>query len=308
MINIVLCSDDNYAQHLGVAIISILENSENKTELCFHVLENGISQSNKEKIKLISSQYSCAINFYHIKDEYLINFPEIKYLKRSAYLRLFIHKALDSNLKKIIYLDSDVIVLKDIKNLYQKDLSGFVFGAVRDEKNKEILRNYFIKGLKWYFNSGVLLIDFQKWQEEMNKLNINDFVNKYKKYLMMADQDIINPLLSEKCLELEKKYNYDTKHKNINKSPESDIVIFHYTEKIKPWSFLYLGKNKEYYFKYLKLSPWSDFKYPDKNFSNFVKKYLIFLNKFIRNILRPLIPGFILRFRRDLFFKINRDI
>ena len=53
-INICFSSDNNYAKHMGVAITSILKNSNINDTYNFYILDGGISDSNKS----IPSSYS----------------------------------------------------------------------------------------------------------------------------------------------------------------------------------------------------------------------------------------------------------
>ena len=48
--DIFIASDNNYIQHLGVSIASILYNAAPQDEFNFYILENNISNLNKEKI------------------------------------------------------------------------------------------------------------------------------------------------------------------------------------------------------------------------------------------------------------------
>ena len=51
-LHIAFSSDNNYVAHLGVAIISLLENNRNFDMVNIHVLDNGISDENKKLIKM----------------------------------------------------------------------------------------------------------------------------------------------------------------------------------------------------------------------------------------------------------------
>jgi len=299
--HIALASDNNYAQHLGVTLISILENSNNPTEINFHILENGINEENKEKIHSISRKHGANIFFYRIEEKKINSFPKLGHLSKAAYLRLFLPSIIPLDIEKIIYLDCDLVVLKDIFQLYRLDLQGKSLGAIKDVKSKEIIRIYFYHGLKSYFNSGVMLIDLGAWQ----KLNITaraiEFINKYAKELTTADQDVLNCLFKDDWLELPRIYNTDPKHEAINSLPSQDTAILHYSDKIKPWSYLYYGRNKKYYFKYLALSPWKNFTYRDKNFGNWCKKYQLAITKEIKNRFRAIMPSEIIDWHKKRF-------
>ena len=61
-INIVFSSDNNYAQYMGVAICSIFENKKVGYLIDIYVLDGGISEDNKSKLKVLEDRYNFKIN------------------------------------------------------------------------------------------------------------------------------------------------------------------------------------------------------------------------------------------------------
>ena len=304
-IHLVLASDNNYAQHLGVTMVSILENNHLKSNIVFHILENNLDQESKEKLKIIKDKYSCQLFFYNIQEQEIKDFPDMGYVGKTTYLRLFIPQILPKDIDRVIYLDCDLIVLNDLKKLYQLELQGKSLAAIKDVKSEDILRIFFYPGIKKYFNSGVLLIDVNAWRKKNITKKAIDFITKYQKQITSSDQDVLNCLFIDDWLEIDKIYNLDLKHDKIDKLPPQDTVIFHYSDRIKPWSYLYTGKNKKYYFKYLSLTPWNNFKYSDKSLKNFFKKYKLALLKIIKNFLRPLTPNKLIDWHKKRFLNKN---
>lgn len=302
-IHIALASDNNYVQHLGVTLISILENKVSDKNIFFHILENGLSEINKEKIYSISNRYKCELKFYNINQSQIKNYPTLGHLSKATYLRLFIPDILPVEIEKILYLDCDLVVLKDLDRLYEIDLKGKALGAVKDVKAAEIIRIFFYPNLQSYFNAGVMLINVKLWRDFNLVKMAGEFINKYKNKLTTADQDVLNCIFNNNWLALPSIFNADMKHRNINSLPSPETVILHYSDKIKPWSYLYCGRNKKYYFKYLARSPWANFHYKDKALKNFFHKYILAINKKIRNTLRPLVPSWLIDWNKRMFLK-----
>lgn len=300
-IPIVLASDDNYIQHLGVTMCSILENTNSQIQ--FHLLLYNVTDQNINKVKQIQKTYNTQVFYNIITDQRLESFPEIGRLKKSAYLRLFIEEILPKDIKKLIYLDVDTVVLGDIVELYKINLNGKIIGAIKDYIADYILRIYFYKGLNSYFNSGVMVIDFQKWQEFQVLKKSVDFIKKYKNYLMTADQDVLNCLFINQWQEIEKKFNTVLIYNIIDTMLKENTVILHYIDKIKPWSYLYIEKNKKFYFQYLQKTPWRGFFYSDKNYTNRIKKYGYYIHKHSKLFLRKIIPIFLIDIYHKYIFK-----
>jgi len=308
-IHLLMASDDNYAQHMGVAIVSILKNKKNNHSIIFHILDGGISEINKNKIKKIIEDGNQKICFYKIEDEKINSFPEIGYLSKATYYRLLITEILPDTINKVLYIDCDIVVLNDLYNLYNHDLNNRPIAAVKDIKSEEILRIYFYpKLLNSYFNAGVLLINLKYWRQNNVLPKFIDFINKYHAQLIAPDQDILNCIFKNNWIELEPKFNVDLKHESHNAMPKKNTVILHYSDKIKPWSYLYYGKNKKYYFDYLAISPWSNFKYPNKNLKNIIKKPKLIIIKYLKNKIRPITPIKILDiYKRYMLTTIKRS-
>lgn len=127
------------------------------------------------------------------------------------FYRLFAHRIFP-NLDKILYLDSDTLVQKDLSELYRTDLSGYAIGAVRDmapTDDTSSLAGKYVSEFKQkhlkhdlYINSGVLLINIKEIKNHEHDLLTTKIKLKY------PDQDIINAALDGKILELPLKYNF----------------------------------------------------------------------------------------------------
>ena len=302
VIRIVLAADDNYAQHLGVALVSILENYHGKQKIEFHILDNNISDINIKKIRQIGSAYKVDLFFYKISEDLFGNYPETNHLSRATYSRIFIPELLPLDIKKVLYLDVDLVALKDISELYNTDLKNFSVGAVRDVMSKEILRIYFDREVTNYFNAGVLLINLEKWRQEKITEKSLEFSRLNRKKIVRADQDILNCLFKNDWLLLDKKFNLDLKRGNLNSEPEKDTVVLHYSDKAKPWQYIFYGKSQKYYWQYLKKTPWADFKLSDNNFPNLIRKYARVSIIFIKRRLFPLFPDKLMDFYRKILW------
>lgn len=132
-----------------------------------------------------------------------------------AFLRLFADTIPDIP-NKIIYLDTDIMINGDIKELFDIDITNHELGVVLD-KNGHI----FISPK--YFNSGMLLMNMKKIKE-------SDLFNKVKnlcisKKMAFPDQSALNKCCKHK-LYLPSKFNEQGKIKN-------NTIVHHFSKKIK---------------------------------------------------------------------------
>jgi lipopolysaccharide biosynthesis glycosyltransferase len=215
---IVVSSSNEYSPFLGVLICSIVTNANNNANYDIIVLENKISDENKRKIyHIIAGKDNIKIRFIPAKP-YLEQreFYTAMHVTEMTYLRLAIIDIL-SEFSKAIYLDCDIIVNKDIADLFNIDLKDNYFGAVVDtimasfygiNDQKQINYNKKELGItspKCYFNAGVLLINLSKIREIYTGSKLLDIASQ--KDWKWFDQDVLNKISRGKVLFLNPKWN-----------------------------------------------------------------------------------------------------
>ena len=257
----------------GVTITSVIENNDS-SHFCFHLLVDNVSIANIAKLKELV-QYNVSIKIYYLNANFDIN-PDtlvLGYLSAVSCVRFILPALLHSQVKKFLYLDSDILCLKSISELYNTDISNYVAGVIPDDKpmQNEIKTLYSIDAEK-YFNSGVLLINTQKWME-------NDLTNKCIKKVndgniyRFADQDVLNILLENKTILLPIKYN--TKIQISISCKEEQLiapytVLLHYVTGYKPW---YQTFDSKLFGKFYDISPWKDTKRPKALKKSWLRHY-----------------------------------
>jgi len=210
-IDIFLCIDDAFVYPCLVTIKSIIDNSENKNLLSFFILIPEKFNSS-EYIEKFKEKEKCKIQIISMGDKY----EKLSTGRRWAtptYYRFSIPWI--TKKKKAIYLDSDLLIRKDIKNLFDIDLEGYCYAAVVDgsANEKHILPN--LKGNITiekgnYYNSGVLLLNCDKIRKEMPATFANLLLKhqKEKDSYRFLDQDILNIACHNKIKKLPPKYNF----------------------------------------------------------------------------------------------------
>ena len=256
MINVCLSADNNYASYAGVVIASILKNSTPEESLRFYILDGGISDENRQKLKSLVSIKDCVIYFVPIDKDKFSEYKNITthaYVSLATYYRLKLSQLLPEDVKRVIYMDCDIVVNTSLSELFNADLGDNYVGGVMDirVKYKPKWKN------KTYVNAGMLLMDLQK----MRRDNIDDKFLEYAKEnyasIKAGDQDIINYTLDGKIEILDDLWNVQVSsflsRSNFTKHPK----IIHYVAKKKPWKFGSYAYFKENYFKYLQYTPWA---------------------------------------------------
>ena len=263
-INVCFISDNNYVKYLAVCMVSILKNANIEDKLRFYILGNNITDINKNEILKLKKIKDCEITIIQITEQNFKELPNynLEYITKTAYYRYLIADVL-KDIDKIIYLDSDVIVLSSLKNLFDENIENYYLAGVEDIcyyfYNKFHCTNY-----KNFINSGVLLVNLELWRKTNISKTLFDVTKKEGNKHLFIDQNVINIVCGKKIKLLDLSWNiqrtffevnnllYHPLKKQIIKSFKN-IKIIHYTSIKKPWiSYTPLRK---YFVKYSKFSP-----------------------------------------------------
>ncbi len=252
--NICYACDDNYAPLAGVSIASFLKSSNCDENFNFYILDNEITQTNKEKIKTLKKIKECNIEFIRVDKSKFENLylPNKKgYLSISSYYR-FVISDIFKDIDKILYVDCDVIATTSIADFYNTDLTNYYAAVIEDTSCLENQHRLGFEENEIYFNAGVLLINLDLWRESNISTKLFETISEG-----LDDQDILNIILKGKKILVDNKWNWQGKAKNYKE--KTPPALIHFITAYKPWiTGSKLGFNNEY-FKALKLTPWNNF-------------------------------------------------
>ena len=281
--HIVYATDDNFAEILGVSLVSLYENSKDVDDIIVYVLDSGISDENIEKLKSLPKKYSRSdlsfIKATDISKELSMN-VNLDRGSLSQYARLFVSSVLPAKLDRVLYLDCDIIINKSISELWNLDIKGKTIAALKDAFSKQYRKNIDLEPDDIMFNSGVMLIDLDKWRRENIESKLLEFIRKKNGKIQQGDQGALNAILSKETFCLEPRFNsvtifYDFSYeemmvyrKPVDFYPREEIElavrepsIIHYTTSFlstRPWYEDCEHRYVAEWFKYKDISPWSD--------------------------------------------------
>lgn len=295
-VNIVFSSDDNYAQHTAVAMASILLNTSNPAKIRFFIIDDGITDDKKSKIKGTAESLQSTVEFITVKNKQLMQGFVSGEISRACYFRIDIPNILPAEVTKVIYLDCDLLLYDDIQILWNTDIGDYPLAAVCDYgiMASKRLRRQKAKciGLPYkadYFNSGVLIMNLDAWRKADYSGKVIEIVQKNK--FPNHDQDALNKVFMNNWYVLPLRWNVIPPVFNLfMKILKSELLrknaveakknpaIFHYAGGYKAWEYkLYQGFNDQYY-KYLAYTDFKDavMPQPDKRRKNrSIKRQLI---------------------------------
>jgi lipopolysaccharide biosynthesis glycosyltransferase len=254
-------------------------------ELPFLVLANSIKRCLKGKRKVVVYAFhsdplvhdrafsrsldsgAFEVRFLPVQNQYE-GLPVINVKTAAAYIRLML-PALLHDVKRVLYLDSDVIALRDVCPLYDADLEGHAVAAVlaypllvintkkdwlvRVGSNAWTVEQYLTEIIeltdwKRYFNSGIMVMDLDRFRREGLAAEAGRFLDRTNGRRFFDDQDALNHVLDGAFAPLDPRWNvYASRTEqdfaiaggefaDVAKLWSTDPWIMHYCTPGKPWS------------------------------------------------------------------------
>ena len=277
---IVYSSDDKFAHVMGVSLVSVFENNQDASEIIVFILDDKISSLNKNKLISVFNKYNSKYHFIDVSQLIIPDFIISNRWPKSAIIRLYISNLLPNSVSRILYLDCDTIINQSLKELWNIDMDNKIIAGVNDCVGNGYKKNLGININSPYINSGVLLIDLNRFRRFDCEAKINSFMSKYGKVIRYPDQDIINGIFEGNILVLEPRYNamtifYDFTYMDMLKYRKPSFFytrdqieaallkpsIIHFTSSflsVRPWVKGSKHPQLSKYLRYKKLSPWSE--------------------------------------------------
>ena len=279
-IHIVFTVDGGYAMPLATAICSIASNVSVGVELIFHVLFSDFPLPLRQKVEAslnnighrsatITWQEASTAGLAHLR----IN---NKNLNSLVFLRLLIPQLLPEDVKKAIYLDADVVVLDNIVALWTEPVGDVALLAVRDRigsvGSPAGLQNYRELGIPAdakYFNSGVLVLNLERWRKMGLSGRILQYIAEHPEYTLMEDQDGLNAVLFADWGELDFRWNWQVVpnmksaiHAGCWGLGLTEKSIVHFVTSAKPWLPGSQSAERTLFYHYLDMTVWRGWRVP----------------------------------------------
>jgi lipopolysaccharide biosynthesis glycosyltransferase len=255
-LHLVLAADGRCVEGCAVALHSVCASTSSRRPLHFHVITNDLAPHQRDLL---------ARTVREAPGEGVITFPgfdprPVQHLLRSklithtAYARLFLDRLLPDEVERCIYLDCDVVVRRDVEELWNTPLDGHTLGAVDNSPWEDSGGHQKRLGLReaLYFNSGVLLIDLRRWRETGVRQRSLTVAERMGDRLILHDQDALNGALEGDWLPLPRCWNRRVTEPDL---PADSPVVFHYMGWPKPWHADYDGPHGALFLEALDETP-----------------------------------------------------
>lgn len=306
-IHIVICTDTKYVMPCGIMFYSLCKNNS-ENEIVFHaIIDDSVTEANKESLSSIAKKFNKQIIFYNLDGHLFDNFPNLgngMYISKATYYRLYLTEILPDSLDKVLYLDCDMIIRKNLLELWNTNIDNVGVAASMDGMDGLItlFNRLDYPRSKGYFNAGVLLVNLNYWRKHNIHQKCLDYIKNHYDRIVSHDQDVLNVVLQDAKKNVSITYNFGesflykpenmqfdySTHKDEIKAVIHDPVIVHYTVS-KPWKVGCLNPFRTLYFKYRDMSEWKGVPLETQPFIRRVIKSILLKLKVIK---RPSINPF----------------
>ncbi len=258
--NILVTLDSNYVTPLCTMLSSLIR-SNPRTAFDIYVAYAHLTEADFQRIgKAVDGSGSRIIGI-RVPDALFEKAPVLKRITKATYYRLFASMYLPETLERILYIDPDTLILRDISALYHLPFGDNFFAGcthMNSFTNFVQTARLGMSPKNAYINAGVLLINLRALRAFFSPNDVFDFVERHASTLFLADQDVLNALYGDRILPLDAEvYNCDERVyrrilKKFGKTGAESIVrqktcILHYDGKYKPWKPNYKGELLQFY-------------------------------------------------------------
>jgi lipopolysaccharide biosynthesis glycosyltransferase len=256
-------ADDGYAMPLAVSLFSALDTLKPGREVNTYIVDGGFSTANRERVETVLGRPNVKLRLEWLYPDPTsvdtLPEPMKDHISVATYYRLLAPYLIAD--AKAIYLDSDLVVSRDLDELWQTNLKGHAVAASPNvgvpSKGHEI-PHWQEQGLEPhlpYFNAGVLLLNLEKWREYNLTETVLENIRTYESSYEFADQDGLNAVLQTDWVELDKRWNAQISNDSFDLAglDPREVGIIHYTGAFKPWQWLAFGQRSSYYAKFFRV-------------------------------------------------------
>jgi len=233
-IELVIAPDDNVIAPSGVLLNSIARSNPGEN-IRINVLHVELSEENLNVLMAFGRSLGfamCENKMQIAKPKHVRGNMRATWHTVSTLLRCYMVDYRGSPIERIIYLDTDTVVIQPLRPLFETKLAGKTAAGVVSVEPRSHLIEHHVEP-EDYFNTGVMVIDLNRWR----KLNIGSkleaFMLEHPDKCIFLDQCALNVVLNKDCLKLDNRWNYITSSRKLNGF--DSLAIIHYAGSRKPW-------------------------------------------------------------------------
>jgi lipopolysaccharide biosynthesis glycosyltransferase len=259
-LTLVAAADRSYCVHLDVMLTSVRHHLPPTRQMDVYVITAQLQDSDIPwRARLAGDTLRCVSPCISSPAELPVRRGD--HVSLATYYRLFLADFVPAEIERVVYLDSDLVVLDDLSRLLNTDLGGRTAGAVRSFSAPYLrsagpaFTDMACGADAPYFNAGVLLIDTTMWRARDVKQRALGFLASHPEKVRFWDQDALNFVLVDDWVELDLRWNRTSDyHQHDHTQPLPPFSVDEWQSLVKPYVVHFVSGYK----------PWTHFRHPDK--------------------------------------------
>lgn len=230
-LDIVYTADHNYMFCCCVSIYSLMENMPPDREVRLHLLtDQSFCEEDARLIGFLSDRFSrmkIIVTPVSEKEFEKRDFSGSLWSKAVCYRLLL--PALLADVDLCLYIDSDTLIVGDLTQLWETDMTGYCLAGVFDDiaPVREQTVGNSVPGISRYINSGVLLMNLKLMREKRIQERLLQGVSDF----LVVDQDLLNVVCYDSIRLLPPEYNCIPGVR----AKEPKILHFLMRDYLRPW-------------------------------------------------------------------------
>ncbi|HIE0706998.1 glycosyl transferase [Serratia marcescens] len=232
--------DGNFLRHACITIQSLIGQVD-KGQLHCHLITSEETVGIADTLRALVTGTAHSIHVHQLPEQFFSRLPSTELFSKAIYYRLLAPYLLQDK-ATVLYLDADMVCLNAFTDFYNSRTSSEEIAHVVSEGEKQapaLAANIGLPPGTNYFNSGMLLINVQRWLQEKISAQVLSVLESRGHTFKYMDQDALNIVLAGHVKFVEKKYNsifmLGHTERDYQLMPPSDTVFLHYAGADKPW-------------------------------------------------------------------------
>ena len=270
-LDVVFASDSNYIRYTVVTLASVLKNYSGSLKVrVFLLLDKKLSKEEKQAFDELLSLHNYELHQIEVDAAQFKGIKTTEGISIATYYRLLMHHLLPKDCERVVYLDSDLLVLKSLDNILDNADAQTLFCGVEDSISRDYNKRGGMRDGSPHVNAGVLLVNLKKMRSIPFDNIVSNYIEKNRYRIFLGDQQIIAEAFPEDISYLPVEWNVHGPMFNegwaklncgiINNHSAAAIrdavdnpAIIHYTLSRKPWMSLAHSRSL-LWFEYLNLT------------------------------------------------------
>jgi lipopolysaccharide biosynthesis glycosyltransferase len=281
-ITIALAADEPFAIPLAVTGRSIIASHTSATPVRIHIIDLGLTAQTQKRLERSWEAPGISVHFQRADLASLGDLPVWGRMGLGTYVRLLMGTLLPAEWSRVIWLDSDLVVERDLSELWATPVNGKTLVAAQDMVVPFVASRFGVEDFAEqgmapntpHFNAGVMLVDLTRWRSQDIAGSATEYLKQAEGRVWFWDQQALNVVLRAQWSLLDPRWNVvagvagksffhpDHLDHATYQHCISDPWITHWAGSIKPWAFLGKGVRHDRWRELLDQTDWAGWRPP----------------------------------------------